>query len=93
MKCIWGSSSKMTCSAVVLSVGGAPVTAGQVIKRLENILTFEIPESNFKFKKPVHRFGMVGGMGPVAGAELAVEVNKQLVEKRKLKILKANSPQ
>jgi aspartate/glutamate racemase len=63
-------------------VGGQTVTAGDLRSRLEAILAVEIPENKFVFSKPKLRLGMTGGMGPVAGAELAVDLSNRLAEAR-----------
>jgi len=63
-------------------VGGQTVTAGDLRSRLEAILAVELTENKFVFSKPKLRLGMTGGMGPVAGAELAVDLSNRLAEAR-----------
>ena len=53
-----------------------------LLNRLEAILAVEVPEHQCEIPAATHRLGMVGGMGPVAGAELAVDVSGRLAEAR-----------
>ena len=75
----------------VLQVGGLPVTATKLQRRLEAVIAAELPEAEFKWTPSSRRLGVVGGMGPVAGAELAVDLSHRLAEAPKGKDPKQRS--